>query len=347
MAEQPLKDPTPLKHNYLPKETVDREHEQEELEAAFSIPGISQNLFIHGPRGTGKTHITHLALEEANNEAKKCYVPCTRHDTQYKALKHIYRVLADEQIQDGYHTSDLQRKVVEKTKAVDTLLILDDIDFLLLNDGEDLLYFLTRMETRGNTGIVLISSNHENLKHQIEERTYSSLQPRRIGFEPYTAEEAYQVLVERARKSLTTQSLQKAALTFIASTTQNISIGLHWLKHAAETTNSVITESHVQQVQEEAFEKYAGHLLSKFSEHHRLLYQAVQELEKERDGKEIRTGMIYTRYQELCKTYNEDTLSKRRLSDFLKHLELLNLIESKYHYGGSKGKTREIEISRL
>jgi cell division control protein 6 len=347
MAEQPLKDPTPLKHNYLPKKTVDREQEQEELEEAFSKPGTSQNLFIHGPRGTGKTHITHLVLEEADNKTKKCYVPCTRHDTQYKALKHIYRVLTDEQIEDGYHTSDLQRKVVEKTKALDTVIVLDDVDFLLLNDGDDLLYFLTRMETRGNTGIVLISSNHESLENQIEERTYSSLQPRRIGFEPYSAEDAYQVLVERARKSLATQSLQKAALTYIASTTQNISIGLYWLKHAAETTNSVITESHVQQVQEEAFKKYAGHLLRDFSENHRLLYQAVQELETERDGEEIRTGMIYTRYEELCKTYNEDTLSKRRLSDFLKHLELLNLIESKYHYGGSKGKTREIEISRL
>jgi len=259
-------------------------------------------------------------------------------------LKHIYRGLAREEISDGYHTSDLQRKVVEKTRSVDTVIVLDDIDFLLLNDGNDLLYFLGRMETRGNTGLVLISSNHKELKNQIEERTYSSLQPRRVGFEPYTAEEVYRILVERARKSLRSQSLQRAALTYISSTTQNISVGLYWLKHAAESTDSIITESHVKQVQEEAFEKYAGHLLNDFTDHHRLLYQAAQELETERDN-EIRTGMIYDRYQELCQSYNENTLSKRRLSDFLKHLELLNLIESKYHYGGSKGKTREIQIS--
>lgn len=338
---EPLKDPTPLQPNYIPQNLHDRTEEQKLLEGLPSENSAPQNLFIHGPRGTGKTHITHFALEEIN---RKYYVPCTQHDTQYKALKQILRGL-NEDVNDGHHTSDLQRKVVEKTEAVNTVIVLDDIDFLLLNDGDDLLYFLTRMETRENVDLVLISSNHTGIKSKIEERTYSSLQPRRISFEPYTAEDAYHVLLERAQKALVNQSLQRSALTYITSTTQNIAVGLHWLKHAAETTESVITESHVQQVQQKAYEKYAGHLLTKFTEHHRLLYQAVQELDVEENT--IRTGKIYTRYEELCKTYNENTLSKRRLSDFLKHLELLDLIEAEYYYGGSNGKTREVKPTSL
>ncbi|SDX66247.1 Cdc6/Cdc18 family protein [Halobellus clavatus] len=338
---EPLKDPTPLQPNYLPEKLHDRTEEQKLLENLSSKNSAPKNLFLHGPRGTGKTHVTHLALEETD---RKCYVPCTQHDTQYKALKQILRAL-NEEVNDGHHTSDLQRKLVEKTKAVNTVIILDDIDFLLLNDGDDLLYFLTRMETRNDVDLVLTSSNHSGLKSQIEERTYSSLQPRRVSFEPYTAEDAYQILVERAQKALVNQSLQKAALTYITSTTQNIAVGLHWLKHAAETTESVITESHVQQVQEKAYEKYAAHLLNRFTEHHRLLYQAVQELDVEENT--IRTGEIYTRYEELCKTYNENTLSKRRLSDYLKHLELLDLIEAEYHYGGSNGKTRDVKLVSL
>jgi orc1/cdc6 family replication initiation protein len=338
---EPLKDPTPLQPNYLPKNLYNRKKERQLLEGLSSENSAPQNLFVHGPRGTGKTHVTHLALEE---NSRKCYVPCTQHDTQYKALKQILRGL-NEDVNDGHHTSDLQRKVVEKTEAVNTVIVLDDIDFLLLNDGDDLLYFLTRMETRNNVDLVLISSNHASLKSRIEERTYSSLQPKRISFEPYTAEDAYQVLVERAQKSLVNQSLQRAAVTYITSTTQNIAVALHWLKTAAETTDSVITESHIQQVQEKAYEKYAAHLLNQFTEHHRLLYQAVQELDVEENT--IRTGEIYTRYEDLCKTYNENTLSKRRLSDFLKHLELLDLIEAEYHYGGSNGKTRDVKLVTL
>ncbi|RJX51889.1 Cdc6/Cdc18 family protein [Halonotius pteroides] len=337
----PLKDPTPLQPNYLPENLYNRQEEQKPLENLTSDNSAPQNLFLHGPRGTGKTHVTHFALEKSD---RKCYVPCTQHDTQYKALKQILRGL-NEEVNDGHHTSDLQRKVVEKTKAVHTVIILDDIDFLLLNDGDDLLYFLTRMETRNSVDLVLISSNHTGLKSQIEERTYSSLQPQRINFEPYTAEETYQILVERARKALVNQSLQKAALTYITSTTQNISVGLHWLKHAAETTDSVITESHVQQVQKKAYEKYAANLLNRFTEHHRLLYQAIRELDVEENT--IKTGKIYTRYEELCKAYNENTLSKRRLSDYLKHLELVDLIEAEYHYGGSKGKTRDVNLVTL
>ena len=216
MPEPPLKDPTPLQTNYIPQKIENREQEIEALSGAFSNESVAQNLFIHGPRGTGKTHVTHLALQEIEN---RCYVDCSQHDTQYKALKQILRQLTGEKMGDGYHTSDLQRKLVEKTGAIDTVIILDDVDFLLLNDGDDLLYFLTRMETRSNTGLVLISSNHEDLNNRIEERTYSSLQPRRIGFEPYTAEEAFQILLKRAQNALTRQSLQKAALSYITATT--------------------------------------------------------------------------------------------------------------------------------
>jgi Cdc6-like AAA superfamily ATPase len=235
--------------------------------------------------------------------------------------------------------------LLEKTELMQTTVVLDDIDFLLLNDGDDLLYFLSRMKTSNNVDLVMISSNHTGLEPQLEERTYSSLHPRRISFEPYTAEDAYQVLLERAQKALVDQSLQKAALTYISSTTQNISIGLQWLRHAAETTDTVITESHVRQVQQKAYEKYTGQLFKPFTEHHRLLYQAVQELNTEKDV--VKTGEIYTKYEELCDTYSQDKLSKRRLSDFLKHLKLLDLIEVEYHYGGSKGKTREVYLREL
>jgi len=340
MAE-PLKNPKPLQPDKLPETIQGRKNEQKPLEKLNTENTASQNLFVHGPRGTGKTHITKHSIKDVNSG---CYVSCTENDTQYKALKQVLREL-DENVGDGHHTSDLQRMLLEKTELMQTAIVLDHIDFLLLNDGDDLLYFLSRMKTSNNVDLVMISSNHTGLKPQLEERTYSSLHPRRISFEPYTAEDAYQVLLERAQKALVDQSLQKAALTYISSTTQNISIGLHWLKHAAETTDKVITESHVQQVQQKAYEKYTEQLFKPFTEHHQLLYQAIQELDAEKNT--IKAGKIYTKYGGLCDAYSQNTLSKRRLSDFLKHLELLDLIKAEYHYGGNKGKTREVTLKNL
>jgi cell division control protein 6 len=55
-------------------------------------------------------------------------------------------------------------------------------------------------------------------------------------------------------------------------------------------------------------------------------------------------GSIPFRSKKASKITVEATLSTRRLSDFLKQLELLDLIDADYHYGGREGKTREIEI---
>lgn len=328
----------------MPENMVGREDVQQMLQNCFTSPVQSQNLFIHGPKGTGKTLATHLRLEEADNIEDRCYIPCIQYNTEYKALKQIYRCLSNEDIGGGHHSSDLQRQIVEKTRSTDTVLVLDDIEFLLLNNGDSLLYFLTRMETENNH-LILVSSQ-ESLEKQVEERTYSSLQPRKTRLESYSSEEAYRILLERAQKALRSQSLQKAALNHVASRTQNITIGLHWLKTAAETADRMVTESDVKHVQEKAFARYAEHQLERFTQHHKLLYQAVRELDVEQ-GEEIRAGMVYSRYRELCQVYSEDTVSKRRLSHFLKHLEYLQLIEAEYHYGGSKGKTREVKPTSL
>ena len=42
-----------------------------------------------------------------------------------------------------------------------------------------------------------------------------------------------------------------------------------------------------------------------------------------------------------------EEVSNRHISDFLKHLELLNLIEVEYHYGGNIGKTRKTQHQPL
>jgi Cdc6-like AAA superfamily ATPase len=122
---------------------------------------------------------------------------------------------------------------------------------------------------------------------------------------------------------------------------------LLWLLAAAEETDSKITESAVRTVREQAFQEYTDHLLHPFSEHHRLIHQAIQELDKEQDPDVIQTGAIYTRYNDLCESYSVDSLSNRRISDYLKHLERLDLIEADYHYGGKRGKTRRITLSDL
>ena len=61
-----------------------------------------------------------------------CYVPCARSDTQYKALQRLCSELTEEATGDGYHTSELQRRIENRTSQVPIVIVLDEVDFLLL-----------------------------------------------------------------------------------------------------------------------------------------------------------------------------------------------------------------------
>ncbi|MXR52399.1 AAA family ATPase [Halovenus sp. WSH3] len=332
-----IEDETPLKQEYIPEEIVGKKQEEKFLSENLE----HRNLHIHGPRGTGKTHLVRKALDES--EARTCYISGLKHRTQYKALQEILSQLTRDEVSSGYHTSELQRKIEEHTEVMDIVVVLDELDFLLLNDGEDLLYFLSRLPNRPK--ITAITSNAENLQEQLEPRTYSSLQPRRIQFEPYTGEQIYEILADRASKSLAKKSVHRNAVTYIAPSTQNAEIALTWLKTAAKNTENAVTEELVKELRHNAFEAYTAGKLEHLSQHHELLYHAVEDLAEEDEA--VNAGEVYQRYQSVASEEDVSVLSDRRISDFLKQLEKLGLINADYHYGGKKGKTREIQLNRL
>jgi orc1/cdc6 family replication initiation protein len=333
-----IEDSTPLQQNHLPDKIIDRVDEKEQLRNAPN----GQNLHINGPRGTGKTHLTRKYLEDL--DGRTCYISCLEHDTQYKALQEFVAQLSHDPVQTGHHTSELQRKVEEHTEVLEVTVVLDELDFLLLNDGDDLLYFLSRLSNP--LRIISITSNTEDLKERIEPRTYSSLHPRRIQLEPYTGQQIFEILADRASKSLKERSLHRNAATYIASSTQNTELALTWLRTAAQHADEAVTEELVRDVREDAYETYIEGRLGKLSQHHRYLYQAIQELSNAK-GPVVKTGSIYQRYQKITEEQGGEPLSDRRMSDYLKQLEQLNLIKAEYHYGGEKSKTREIEIANL
>lgn len=331
----------PLQPEYVPSKLEHREDQRKEVEAELQGT-LLPNLLFHGPRGTGKTVLAHKILLELN-AVEGHYIPCNQHNTQYKVLQQLQASIAGNKTQSGYHTSRLQRKIKGQIQNTQHLVVLDELDFLLLNDGNDLLYQLSRIENSQNLALILISSNQSSLKDQVDERTHSTLQPHRIGFEPYTPEQNYQLLAERARHSLEPSSLHHEALTYLTSSTTNLKHALHWLHHTATHTDQPITEETLRKHREQAQKELVNRILSPHTQHHQLLYHAIQTLKQNT----IQTSQANTKYRELCNQEDVEPLSNRRISDLLKHLEYYQLIQTQYHYGGKKGKTREITATSL
>ncbi|WP_135536120.1 Cdc6/Cdc18 family protein [Halostella pelagica] len=330
---------TPLQLSHLPAQFIGREAEQDALTEAFGVDEDSrlQNYHVYGRRGTGKTHLLQRFLTTFPPTFTTCYVSGVRHDTQYKALERLYQLLTGTSLGTGHHVADIQRKIKDQI-TLPTVVVVDEVDFLLLNDGDDLLYYLTRLE---NTAVITVSANRSTLEDAVDDRTYSTFQPQLLTLNDYTTNEARQILADRARKALQPQSLERAALTYITETTQNIAIAVTWLREAAETAENQVTQSLAQEVEVAAYHKYVRTLLHRFTTHHRRLYNTISRLEQV-EQPPFTTGTVYREYSERCETAGVASLSERRISDFLTHLELLDLIEATYHRGGSRGKTREI-----
>jgi len=192
--------PEPLTRSYLPAQFIDRESEQETLSQAFAADTETrlQNFHVYGPRGSGKTHLLQQFLTTFPPTVTTCYLSGRSHDTQYRALERLIQQLTGERVGTGYHVADLQRRVSE-AMTLPTVIVLDEIDFLLLNDGDDLLYFLSRLE---NAAVITVSANHRSLESEVDDRTYSSFQPQVLTLNPYTTTETRQILAARARRAL-------------------------------------------------------------------------------------------------------------------------------------------------
>lgn len=343
MSQGIITDTTPLQSHYIPASFQYRAQALEQLRAVLNSPAKTGPFAFHlrGATGTGKTHLLHFLLNQESSSKLTSYIPCHRLNTEYKALKQIYRDVTNDSPQDGYHTAALQRTIENRTTEVKPIIVLDDLEFLLENDGDDLLYFLSRLET--DLTIIPVSSPAIDLQDRLESRTYSSLQPAQITLDLYTADERYQILAARARNALTEHSLQRAALSTLASATTHLGKALHWMRTAAATTDTAVTESHLIETRGQAAISYAEQTLDAFTDHHLVLYRALLDQQQASEGR-LRSGTVYDAYRDRCRRTGLDELSHRRISDFLTHLEYLDLIAVDYHYGGQKGKTREIEL---
>jgi Cdc6-like AAA superfamily ATPase len=298
-------------------------------------------LHLHGPHGSGKTLLLRHVLQDLPASTTVCPIFCRRRDTQYKVLTTLCEAVTDEEFTTGYHTAQLYAVLADA--AQELTIVLDDIDFLLMNDGNDLLYTLSRLNHPG-LQLVLSSANHPNLATELDDRTYSSLQPSTVDCPAYTETEAIQILRERVADWIN-QPVTDDAFALIVSVTTNIRIGYHWLRVAAEVVDGQVTRDIVRLVQPDADQRYRTAQLAAFTEHHHLLLDAIELLTAETSP--VRSGDVYDSYHRLCNRSGTAPLSTRRISDFLTQLELLNLIRVEYQYGGDDGKTRSIWLQEL
>lgn len=363
---QIFKDREVLRHDYLPDKLPHRE-EQIRLLGTIVAPVLKvarcSNIFIYGNTGTGKTAVAKYVLSHLETKAKMygvpvkfSYVNCRMTGSEYRVFASLCQSVGISVPFTGLSVDEVFDRFRAGLDAAKTIFIvvLDEIDALIKNRGDQLLYELTRInETLNKSKVSIIGiSNDLRLKEFLDPRVFSSLSEEELVFRPYDASELRNILLERSKLSFYDGVLSEAALNvcsaLAAAEHGDARRALDLLRVAGEVAErqgaKMILDEHVREAERHIEHNRVVEALRNLTLHSKLVLLSVYSLNKS----SVTTGEIYDIYNELCGELGVGLLTQRRLSTLLNELDAMGILNAKVVSMGRYGRTKKIrlEISR-
>ena len=233
------------------------------------------------------------------------------------------------------------------------IIILDEIDALIKDRGDGILYELTRInEALHKSKVALIGiSNDLRLKEFLDPRVFSSLSEEELVFRPYDAGELRNILLERSRLGFFDGVLSEAALSICSALAAaehgDARRALDLLRVAGEVAerqgSATITEEHVREAEKHIEHNKVVEALTNSTLHSKLVLLSVYHVGKASSGSAT-TGEIYDVYNELCGELGVSLLTQRRLGTLINELDAMGILNSKVVSMGRYGRTKKIRL---
>jgi len=361
-----FKDREVLRHDYLPEKLPHREKQIQllgETVAPVLRAARCSNIFIYGKTGTGKAAVTKYVLSHLETKAKEygspvkfCYVNCRMIGSEYRIFAKLSQNIGTAIPFTGLSVGEVFDRFRNGLDASRTIFIavLDEVDALIKDRGDSLIYELTRMnETLRKSKVTIIGiSNDLRLKEFLDPRVFSSLSEEEMVFRPYDASELRNILLERSKLSFHDGVLSEAALSICSALAAaehgDARRALDLLRVAGEVAErqgaTAITEEHVREAEKHIEHNRVVEALQNLTLHSKLVLLSVYRLNKS----SATTGEIYDVYNELCGELGAGLLTQRRLGTLVNELDAMGLLNAKVVSMGRYGRTKKIrlEISR-
>jgi len=349
--------------DYVPEDLPHREKQILKL-GSILAPAIAgskpSNVFIYGLPGTGKTAVTKYVLrkmlEKTGEKIRAAYVNCRQNNTNYSVLFEICTQLGEKVPFTGLSLAELFKRLRRRVDSDRRLVIavLDEVDHLVKKNGDDLLYYLTRINSdlsRSKVSLIGITNDLKFMEY-LDARVKSSLCEEEIVFPPYTYEELEDILKKRAEQALNkgayTEEAIKLCAAIAARQKGDCRLALDILLKAADLAElegaPKIEEDHVRRAYRELEKDVVVDLVRTMPLHAKLVLLSILYLSKEKP-KLIITGDVYRRYKDLCRKIGLDALTQRRVSDILSDLDTVGLISTKIVNLGRYGRTKQIKVA--
>ncbi len=349
-----------LDHRFLPDNLPHRDDQIKSVAKYWieALKGVTPpDVTIYGKTGTGKTAVAKFARKQLESISKEKdvnvrveYIRCTDYTTEYQVIARLCQQMGQDVPYRGWTKAEVVhafRDLFKKNvfgKNLILMIILDEIDILLKNDGDGLLYTLTRTE---NVSIASIS-NYVDFKQFIKPRVKSSLRDREIVFPPYNAQQLVDILKERSKLSFEDGVLNGDVIPLCAAMAAkeegDARYALDLLRTSGELADEkgseTVYEDYVREAKEYIEHNKVTDIIMTLPSQQQKVLESILYLTKRKE--EITSGRLYDVYKEFSKG---DSVSYRRIFDFINELEMLGLISTKtISRGRGKGRTNIIDL---
>jgi len=355
-----FKDKKPLDHRFLPDSLPHRKEQITQI-AKHWIEALNNitpsDVTIYGKTGTGKTAAAKFARDQLGEAAANKdvfirveYIRCTDYTTEYQVIAQLCQKLGKDVPNRGWTKGEVIntfRSIFRKNaygKKLILIVILDEIDILLEKDGDGILYTLTRTK---NVSILSIS-NFIDFKKFIKPRVMSSLRDKEIVFPPYGANQLADILNERANLSFKDNTLKNDVIPLCSAMAAreegDARYALDLLRTAGEIADdegsSEILGEYVRIAKDKIEHNKITDVIITLPTQQQRVLEALLILTKSKD--EITSGKLYDTYKEVSKG---DSVTYRRIFDFINELEMLGIISTNtISRGRGRGRTNIISL---
>ena len=355
-----FKDKKPLDHRFLPENLPHRNEQIMQIAKYWSeaLNNVTpSDVTLYGKTGTGKTAAAKFAKEQLNEAAKDKnvfvrveYIRCTDYTTEYQVIAQLCQQLGRNVPHRGWTKGEIVntfRDIFRQTsfgKKLILIVILDEIDILLEKDGGGILYTLTRTD---NVSILSIS-NYVDFKKFIKPRVMSSLRDKEIVFPPYGADQLADILSERAELAFDEGVLEDDVIplcsAMAAKEEGDARYALDLLRTAGEIAvdedSDIVRGEYVRQAKDVIEHNKVTDIIRTLPSQQQRVLEAILILTQQNE--EITSGKLYDTYKEVSKG---DSVTYRRIFDFINELEMLGIISTNtISRGRGKGRTNIIKL---
>lgn len=355
------------KKNYLdsmilPSKIIGREAETEKLLSSimslrdgFVVPFVS----VYGRSGSGKSTVVKFVCENLTDLISFRFVNLRKAKTVFGCANMILGNLGEESLSSAQGLNKAVdciqsqiESILEKEGKKYFVLVLDEYDIVFSDsrsNPSDFVYKLLQMEEnlreKGIWVCMVTISNNALYEYDLDDRVKSRMGSSEIHFMPYSEDEVFGILQDRAKKAFKTKpdnDVLKHCAELASSDHGDARRALDLLRVAGETCDGEIKMQDVEKsltlIQKDRFDE----IVANASYHMRCVVGAIVSLSIVKEQSWAATSDIFKKYTEIVS--DDPPLKYRRVSDLLVELENTGLVVSRAYSHGRGGYGKEYKL---